>query len=270
MELYPHKITWDGQTPIARKEDAESVILEENEPLRAECKHFLECVSERISPRTDGEEGLRVLKVLNASQKSMESGQGISMLGNKSDYFVHESSVIDNDVAIGSNTKIWHFSHVLSGSNIGERCNIGQNVVIGPEVSVGARCKIQNNVSIYKGVTLKDDVFCDPSIVFTNVHNPRSSVERKDEYRTTLVKRGCSIGANATIVCGITLGEHSFIGAGAVVTKDVLAHALVLGNPGKQVGWMSKRGHRLGSDLKCPEGGEQYIETDEGLQEIAS
>ena len=160
-------------------------------------------------------------------------------------YFVHESSYVDEPCEIGEGTKIWHFSHVMSNSRIGRRCNIGQNVVVSPQVTIGDNVKIQNNVSIYTGVILEDDVFCGPSIVFTNVVNPRSHVSRKDEYRTTLVKRGASIGANATVVCGHTIGRYAFIGAGAVVTRDIPDFALVTGNPARIVGWMCQCGIKL-------------------------
>ena len=172
--------------------------------------------------------------------------------------FVHESSYVDDNVSIGSGTKIWHFSHILSNCDIGEDCSLGQNVVIGPNVSVGSRVKIQNNVSVYEGVTLEDGVFCGPSCVFTNVNNPRSEIVRKDEYRKTIVRRGASIGANATIICGHDLGEYCFIAAGAVVTKEVPAYALMAGTPARRIGWMSKAGGRLGEDLVCPIEGTAY------------
>jgi len=161
------------------------------------------------------------------------------------DYFVHESSYVDAGATVGAGTKIWHFSHVMPGAVIGERCNLGQNVVIMPGTRIGNNVKIQNNVSIYEGVTLEDDVFCGPSCVFTNVSNPRSHVSRKHEYRQTLVRRGASLGANATIVCGVTLGEYAFIGAGAVVTSDVPSYALMVGVPARRVGWMCQCGERL-------------------------
>ncbi|HWN98205.1 MAG TPA: acyltransferase [Blastocatellia bacterium] len=163
----------------------------------------------------------------------------------KTNYFVHESSYVDEPCEIGEGTKIWHFSHVMAGSKIGRGCNIGQNVVISPEVRIGDNVKLQNNVSVYTGVELEDDVFCGPSMVFTNVTNPRSHVSRKDEYRRTLVKRGASIGANATVVCGHTIGRYAFIGAGSVVTRDVPDYAMVVGNPGRVVGWMCQCGVKL-------------------------
>jgi UDP-2-acetamido-3-amino-2,3-dideoxy-glucuronate N-acetyltransferase len=183
---------------------------------------------------------------------------------------IHDSAYVDDPVEIGPGSKIWHFSHILGHVKIGRDCIIGQNVVIGPDVTVGDRCKVQNNVSLYKGVTLEDGVFCGPSCVFTNVNNPRAEIERKSEFRTTLVKRGATIGANATIVCGHTLGEYSFIAAGAVVTKDVPAFALMAGNPARRIGWMSRAGVKLGPDLVCPSTGTKYREVAPGqLMEVA-
>ena len=177
-------------------------------------------------------------------------------------YFAHETAVIDEGCEIGEGTKIWHFTHVMPNCIIGEKCNIGQNCVISPDVVLGKNVKIQNNVSIYTGVKCEDDVFLGPSMVFTNVVNPRSGVNRRGQYTETNVKKGASIGANATIVCGHDIGEFAFIGAGAVVTKEVLPYALVVGNPARQVGWMSEYGHRLEFDdtglAHCPESGEQY------------
>jgi UDP-2-acetamido-3-amino-2,3-dideoxy-glucuronate N-acetyltransferase len=167
-------------------------------------------------------------------------------------YFVHESSYVDEGASIGDGTKIWHFSHVMSGSRLGRGCNIGQNVVISPDVVIGDNVKIQNNVSVYTGVIIGDDVFCGPSLVFTNVINPRSHVSRKHEYQRTVVRRGASLGANATIVCGHTIGEYAFIGAGAVVTRDVPDYALVVGNPGRIAGWMCQCGVKLASGATRP------------------
>ena len=177
-------------------------------------------------------------------------------------YFAHETAVIDTDCTIGKDTKIWHFSHVMSGSVIGNHCNLGQNVVVSSKVVLGTNVKVQNNVSIYTGVICEDDVFLGPSMVFTNIINPRSAVIRRDEYKTTLVKKGATIGANATIICGNTIGEFALIGAGAVVTKDVAPYALVVGNPSKQIGWVSEYGHRLEFDTNgtavCTESKEEY------------
>jgi UDP-2-acetamido-3-amino-2,3-dideoxy-glucuronate N-acetyltransferase len=188
------------------------------------------------------------------------------------DYFVHPSSFVDEGATIGAGTKIWHFSHVMGGAVIGERCNLGQNVVVMPGTRIGTNVKIQNNVSIYEGVELEDDVFCGPSCVFTNVMNPRSHVSRKHEYKATLVRRGSSIGANATIVCGVTLGEYCFIGAGAVVTTDVLPYALMVGVPARRIGWMCRCGERLtpsGGRATCPACGTRYEESAGSLRPIA-
>lgn len=179
-------------------------------------------------------------------------------LDNKNNIFIHETAAIDEQVVIGEHTRIWHFSHVLANSRIGKSCNIGQNVAVGPDVTIGNNCKIQNNVSIYKGVELEDDVFCGPSIVFTNVLNPRAHIRRMDEIRPTLVKKGASIGANATIVCGVTIGKYAMIGAGAVVTRDVPDHSLVVGNPAKHVGWMCECGEKLNKNMVCPACEKQY------------
>jgi UDP-2-acetamido-3-amino-2,3-dideoxy-glucuronate N-acetyltransferase len=166
-------------------------------------------------------------------------------------YFIHPTADIDDPVKVGRGTKIWHFSHLLSNSTIGENCNIGQNVVIGPDVCIGNQCKIQNNVSVYKGVTLEDGVFCGPSMVFTNIYNPRAEISKMDQVRPTLVRKGATIGANATIVCGVTIGAYAFVGAGAVVTKDVPPYALVAGNPARQIGWVCQCGESLGEDRYC-------------------
>ena len=192
------------------------------------------------------------------------------------DYFVHESSYVDEPVTIGKGTKIWHFCHIMSGAVIGERCSIGQNVNIGGRAVLGNNVKVQNNVSIYDAVTLEDDVFCGPSMVFTNVINPRSHVVRKHEYKTTLVRRGASLGANSTIICGVTIGRYAFVGAGAVVTRDVPDHALVYGNPARQQGWVCRCGVRLGFRFRddyertaCAACGTEYEKGETGVSEIA-
>jgi UDP-2-acetamido-3-amino-2,3-dideoxy-glucuronate N-acetyltransferase len=181
--------------------------------------------------------------------------------------FAHPTAVIDDGAIVGDGTRIWHFCHVMKDARVGRACVIGQNVMVGPGVSMGDGCKIQNNVSLYTGVTLEDEVFCGPSCVFTNVLTPRAFVERKDEFLPTLVRRGATIGANATVVCGVTIGRFAIVGAGAVVTRDVLDHALVVGNPANQIGWVSRTGERLHADLVCPRTGERYRQTEAGLTE---
>ena len=188
------------------------------------------------------------------------------------DFFAHPSTVIDEGCQIGIGTKIWHFSHIMSNCIIGENCNIGQNVVVSPEVILGRNVKVQNNVSIYTGVFCEDDVFLGPSMVFTNIKNPRSAIVRKDQYEKTFIRRGASIGANATIICGVEIGEYAMIGAGAVVTKDVKPYALVVGNPSKQIGWVSEYGHRLYFDENgiafCPETNQKYLLLNENVKRI--
>jgi UDP-2-acetamido-3-amino-2,3-dideoxy-glucuronate N-acetyltransferase len=177
-------------------------------------------------------------------------------------FFAHPSAILDADIFIGAGTRIWHFSHIMTRSRIGAQCNIGQNVVISPEVVLGNRVKVQNNVSVYTGVTCEDDVFLGPSVVFTNIKNPRSAIARRDQYAQTLVKKGATIGANATVLCGLTIGEYAFVGAGAVVTRDVAPYALVYGNPARWQGWMSEMGHQLVFDAQgwaiCPESRQEY------------
>jgi UDP-2-acetamido-3-amino-2,3-dideoxy-glucuronate N-acetyltransferase len=254
LVIYPHSIQWRNGSPVATKADAHPVAFPPDEPLRNECQHFLECVTERRTPRTDGHEGLRVLQVLQQCQSVLERsaspGKEIYLVRRKPESFVHESAFVDEDVQIGAGTTVWHVAHILRNSQIGENCRIGQNVVIGPNVRVGNGVKIQNNVSVYEGVTLEDDVFCGPSAVFTNVINPRSEIRRMDELRPTLVRRGATLGANCTIVCGITIGQYAFVGAGAVAVRDVPDFALMVGNPARIIGWMCKCGHRIEFDAE--------------------
>jgi UDP-2-acetamido-3-amino-2,3-dideoxy-glucuronate N-acetyltransferase len=260
--LYPHQIRWENNMPVPDKADPERVDIPQAEPLKAECEHFISSMHNGNKPLTDGAEGLRVLRVLNAAQESLDNGgQRPEVRGQRSevskdishtsDPMIHNTAVVDQPADIGKGTKIWHFSHVLKNSRIGEKCNIGQNVVIGPDVDIGNQCKIQNNVSVYKGVILEDGVFCGPSMVFTNIYNPRAEMSKMDQVRPTLVKHGATLGANCTIVCGTTIGRYAFVGAGAVVTKDVPDHALVVGNPARQIGWMCTCGEKLGEDGKC-------------------
>lgn len=247
LVVFDHKIDWVERLPVARPKDAKPVDIQEIEPLRSECEHFIECIETRQKPLTNGDEGLRVLKVLEACQDSLsDGGKDIKLEGGKEiSYFKHETSEIDEPCLIGKGTKIWHFSHILKNCKIGKNCVIGQNVSIGPNVTIGHNVRIQNNVSVYEGVTLEDDVFCGPSMVFTNVINPRSHWSRKNEFKPTHVKKGASLGANSTILCGITIGQYAFIGAGAVVDKDVPDYALVYGFPPKIQGWMCYCGVKL-------------------------
>jgi UDP-2-acetamido-3-amino-2,3-dideoxy-glucuronate N-acetyltransferase len=235
--------------------------VKKGEPLKNELIHFIDCLAARKIPKTSGEEGLSVLRVLEEAERTMQhksvftetvperttpARDKVSPRPKSSkSYFVHPSSYIDEDVTIGRGTKVWHFSHILKNTKIGERCIIGQGVMIGPDVGIGAGCKIQNNVSVYKGVTLEDDVFCGPSCTFTNVYNPRAFIERKNEFLPTLVKRGATIGAGAIIVCGVTIGEYAFVGAGAVVKRDVPDYALVVGVPAREIGYVCKCGTTL-------------------------
>lgn len=247
---YPHSVDFSNGFPELNKAEAMPVNVSQKEPLKEECMTFIRAMETGTPPQTDGYEGLAVLEVLERASRSEKQ--------KPRSYFVHETSSIDDDVEIGTGTKIWHYSHILSHSIIGEECTVGQNVSIGPYVSIGKGCKIQNNVSLYKGVTLSDYVFCGPSCVFTNVKAPRSEINRRDEFIPTKVGRGAVIGANATIICGNTIGEYAMIGAGAVVTKDVLPHALIVGNPGKQVGWVCRCGTKLNESMVCPVDGKNY------------
>ncbi len=250
LTLYPHVISWKASHPLPAKGEARPVAVAREEPLRAECRHFLDCLRTRRTPRTDGCEGLRVLEVLQRCQSALRSpiARPPAAPAAPRNYTVHESAIIDDDVEVGEGTQIWQFSHILKNSRIGQRCRIGQNVVIGPNVQVGDGVKIQNNVSVYEGVTLEDYVFCGPSVVFTNVYNPRSEIHRLDELRPTRVRRGATLGANSTIVCGVTIGAYAFVGAGAVVTRDVPNFGLVVGNPARLIGWMCACGSRVEVD----------------------
>jgi UDP-2-acetamido-3-amino-2,3-dideoxy-glucuronate N-acetyltransferase len=275
--IYPHQVKWEKNVPVPTRGIPESVSISHAEPLKMECEHFLDCIEKRKQALTNGEEGLRVLKVLNAAERSLnENGLRINLKNDatlqshdKDNYYFHSTAQIDENVEIGAGTKIWHFSHIISGSKIGKNCSIGQNVVIGPDVTIGNRCKIQNNVSIYKGVTLEDYVFCGPSAVFTNVINPRAEIKRMSEIKPTLVKKGATLGANCTIVCGHTIGRYAFIAAGSVITKDAPDFALMAGNPAKIKDWMCQCGNKLNSKYHCPQCGSKYKKTSkQGLQNI--
>jgi UDP-2-acetamido-3-amino-2,3-dideoxy-glucuronate N-acetyltransferase len=271
--VYPHTIEWkNGKTPIAQKADYVVIPVESAEPLKRELEHFIQCLRGRKRPKTDGLEGLKVLNILTLAGETLLGVKGDPQKEDKSKaYFVHESSHVDEGVWIGEGSKVWHFSHVLKGSKIGRNCVIGQNVSIGPDVSIGDRCKIQNNVSIYKGIILEDEVFCGPSCVFTNVYNPRAFIDRRHEFKETIVKRGSTIGANATIVCGITIGKFSMIGSGAMVRKDVPDYALMVGVPAEQIGWVCKCGTTLkfnDDHSICSYCGNEYGLNKEGIQVV--
>jgi UDP-2-acetamido-3-amino-2,3-dideoxy-glucuronate N-acetyltransferase len=246
LRLYAHGIEWIDRLPVPRRMEPEVVCISADEPLKNECQDFIDSIGNRSKPRVDGEKGLQVLRVLNACQESLwQDGSVITLDKQNSDYFIHPSSIVEQSAAIGSGTKIWHFSHIMDKAAIGRNCVIGQNVFIASGVIIGDNVKIENNVSVFSGVILEDDVFCGPSCVFTNVVNPRSHVSRREEFKTTTVKRGATIGANATIVCGNTIGSYAFIGAGSVVTMDVPDYALVYGNPARLHGWVCECGEKL-------------------------
>ena len=272
--LYPHKVDWiQGQVPLARKAESVPVPLEEAEPLRLECEHFIECVIHRKQPLTDGESAIKVLKVLEEAQRSMNIMNDSSCVffqdKLKKNFYIHPTAIVDEGAEIGEGTKIWHFSHVMPGAKIGKNCVLGQNVFVGKNVRIGNGVKIQNNVSVYEGVTLEDYVFCGPSVVFTNVINPRSEIERKSEFRSTLVKKGATLGANSTILCGITIGKYAFVGAGAVVTKNVPDYALVVGVPARIVGWVCECGEKLHFDNNravCSACGKTYLKKGERVE----
>ena len=261
--LYSHEIEWVERKPVPHPQQAQTVKIVLAEPLRLECQDFLHCIDTRETPKVDGIKGLKVLEILSRCQQSLEhNGTVIRMAGDNSPFFVHETSIVETPVSIGERTKIWHFSHIMPDVTIGKNCVIGQNVIIARNVTIGDNCKLENNVSVFEGVVLEDNVFCGPSCVFTNVINPRSEINRKNEFKRTLVKTGASIGANATIVCGHNIGKYAFIGAGAVVTKDVPDFAMVYGNPARQQGWICQCGEKLNEfnddRTTCSKCGKQY------------
>jgi UDP-2-acetamido-3-amino-2,3-dideoxy-glucuronate N-acetyltransferase len=275
IALYSHSIRWQMGAPVPEKAETEYVAVPPLEPLALECQHFLACVASRKAPLTDGEEGYRVLEVLDRAQKSIERPRApawsppVAPPAASRDHFVHESAYVDEPAAVGARTKIWHFCHVQKGARIGAGCSLGQNVNVGNDVVIGDNVKIQNNVSIYTGTVIEDDVFLGPSCVLTNVTNPRAQVSRQSLYERTLLRRGATVGANATVLCGVTIGRYAFVAAGAVVTKDVPDYALCAGNPARPMGWMSRHGHRLHAPdalgiFACPESGLRYQEDASG------
>ncbi len=280
--FYEKGIDWIQGEPIKRDGPTEIIPYDKAMPLMEELRYFVEHLDGNPVGIADAQNGVEVLEILEKASESLLTGGGrktevgsreSEVRGRRSEvggqgFFTHHSAEIDERCTIGNGTKIWHFSHILSGSNIGENCNIGQNVVIGPDVTIGNSCKIQNNVSVYKGVTLEDGVFCGPSMVFTNVYNPRAEIRKMDQMQPTLVKKGATIGANATIICGTTIGRYAFIGAGAVVTNDVPDYAMTAGNPSRQIGWFCSCGERLDDTLKCTLCSRRYKEGTNGLVEI--
>ena len=320
LVTYPHKVEWKNRIPTAVKAEAQVVPIEATEPLKAECQAFLESLATRTPPLTDAPEGLRVLRVLDACQRSLSTDgaritfnpqitpikedyrvsssgakrnlcksvesvddtrgpvrnhkanlwKSVESVDSTPGFFVHPAAFVDAGAEVGSGTKVWHFSHVMKGARIGERCILGQNVNVDAGVVIGNNVKIQNNVSVYTGTTIEDDVFLGPSCVLTNVSNPRSQVNRHALYEKTVFKRGCTIGANATIVCGTTIGRYAFIAAGSVVTKDVPDYAMMMGNPARRKGWMSRHCQKLGQPDKdgimlCPETALRYREVSPGV-----
>jgi UDP-2-acetamido-3-amino-2,3-dideoxy-glucuronate N-acetyltransferase len=275
LTVFRQHLTWaDGQTPVPNCAQGEPILVSEAEPLREECQHFLRACEERTPPRTDGAEGLRVLRVLQAAQDSLDNlGAAVypKLCGDMPEpaFQAHSTALVDAGAEIGAGTRIWHFAHISAGCRIGKSCVFGQNTFVAPGVVVGNRVKVQNNVALYQGIELEDEVFLGPGCVLTNVTNPRSQVDRHGCYERTLIRRGATVGANATIVCGVTLGQYCFIAAGAIVTHDVPDYALMVGAPARQTGWMSRHGHPLeplaDGVLRCPESGFRYHEPEPGV-----
>lgn len=266
--FYPHRVEWNGEIPLAVKAKGEPVEIPKSEPLKAELSHFIDCVSSRKIPKTDVEEGLRVLKVLMLSQNSLDrKGEKMSLNGDKK-YFVHPTAFVDDGAAIGNGTKIWHFAHVMGGAKIGEKCVIAQNCYVGSRAILRNGVKLQNNVSIYDLVELEDNVFVGPSAVFTNDTNPRAKFPKGGKWIPTRVKEGASIGANSTILCGIEIGKSAFVGAGAVVTRSVPDYAVVVGNPARILSYMCECGEKLKfkrNAATCKKCGRKYSKRDENV-----
>lgn len=271
LQLFPHRVDWlDGRVPVAQKAEAVPVPLEQAEPLKEAHRHFLSCIENGTPPRTGAENGTAVVELLEAGRHSLVNDGAAVSIGDvplRSESSVHPTATVDPGATIGPGTKIWHHSHVMPDATIGADCVIGQDGYVGSSAVLGDRVKVQNNVSVYDAVTLEDDVFVGPSAVFTNVVNPRSEVNRRSQYAPTRVRRGASLGANSTIVCPIDIGEYAFVGAGAVVTHDVPAHALVVGNPARAIGWMCACGERLPDDLRCNGCDRVFERSGDGLSE---
>jgi len=267
--LYSHEIEWVERKPVPHPKEIEVVTVSLEEPLKIECQDFTKCMQTRSRPKVNGHKGLQVLEILACCQKSLEENGKVILLDKEEiGIFIHETSIVDKPCQVGEGTKIWHFSHIMPDVIIGKNCVIGQNVFIGKGVKIGDRVKIENNVSVFEGVTLEEDVFCGPSCIFTNVTNPRSGISRRHEFKPTLVRKGATIGANATIICGNTIGRYAFIGASSVVTKDVPNYALTYGNPARLQGWVCECGVRLAfegnSKTTCVQCGKEYIKQENG------
>lgn len=246
--FYKHNFKWMDRLAVAVPSEGEIVEIEDIEPMKIQTEDFIECIIKRKVPVSSGKEALKVLKILSLCEESLQrNGETIKIpqSNKKKNFFLHPSSYIDEDVEIGDGTKIWHFCHIMRGGKIGKFCIMGQGCFIGEGVEIGNRVKIENGVNIFKGVKIEDDVFLAPSVTFTNVRTPRSFIERKSEFENTIVRKGVTIGANSTIVCGVEIGEYSFIGAGSVVTKNIPPHSLFVGNPAKKVGWVCYCGKKL-------------------------
>ncbi|MFC2066739.1 Gfo/Idh/MocA family oxidoreductase [Chloroflexota bacterium] len=270
-----HQVKWIDHKPVPLPGEAEAIEVSPGEPLKIECQDFIRCIESRQKPKVDGYKGLQVLEILSHCQKSLEEKGKVIIMGEEErKFYIHETSIVEEPCEIGEGTKIWHFSHIMPGVIIGRDCVIGQNVFIGKGVKTGNNVKLENNISVFEGVTLEDDVFCGPSCVFTNVINPRSHISRKDEFKPTLVKKGASIGANATIVCGNTIGRYAFVGAGAVVTRDAPDYALIYGNPAQIQGWVCECGEKLefgeGTDAQCARCGKYYTRKGRGQVALRS
>jgi len=271
--LYEHAIEWIDRVPVPYKKEAIPIEFAMEEPLKLECQHFLECLESRQKPRTDGINGLNILRILDACQRSLQGREQNIAITPINSFFVHPTGIIEEPSNIGEGTKVWHFSHIMSHSNIGKNCTIGQNVFVGENVNIGNGVKLQNNVSIFNGVTLEDDVFCGPACVFTNIKSPRSHIPQRGEYIPTLVKKGATIGANSTIICGNTIGKYAFIGAGSVVTRDVPDYALAYGNPARVWGWVCECSSKLelkASKAKCRECGKDFQRKGQKISRVKS